>query len=425
MSKYLSSIYVSGWQLSSNCEEPGPDFADYPSVTVPEHVKKLVNSQLLHDRKQNEERSRMTKEERKQTPRYDYLTPIIADADAGFGGVTSVMKLAKAFIEAGVAGIHIEDQKAGAKKCGHLGGKVLVTAKEQMQRLQAARLQADVMGCDLVIVARTDAFSASFIDTNIDPLDHPYILGVVDENNPELLMTFPAAGQKAIMETFVNQSRIDKIQKLWMENCTNMSLKEAKEFANELGFDFYFDWEACRSDEGYYKIKGNLEYCVKRGRKFAECADLLWMETPKPNLEVAKGFADGIHAEKPHQMLAYNLSPSFNWDASGMTEQEIAEFIPSLAKMGYSWQFITLAGFHLNSLMCEIFSREISTKNMMKYVELIQRAERRENVDQLKHQKWSGVDLRDKEVEMSSPFNVSTKANSEGNTEVQFKNAKL
>jgi isocitrate lyase len=270
MSKYLSSIYVSGWQLSSNCEEPGPDFADYPSVTVPDHVKKLVKAQIFHDRKQNEERSRMTREERKHHQRYDYLTPIIADADAGFGGVTSVMKLTKAFIEAGVAGIHIEDQKAGAKKCGHLGGKVLVNTKEQMQRLYAARLQADIMACDLVIVARTDAYSASFIDTNIDPLDHPYILGVVDENNPEVLMTFPAAGQRAIMNTFINQSRIDKVLKLWNSNCTNMSLKEAKEFAKELGFDFYFDWEACRSEEGYYKIEGNLEYCVKRGIKFAE-----------------------------------------------------------------------------------------------------------------------------------------------------------
>jgi len=294
-----------------------------------------------------------------------------------------------------------------------------------MQRLHAARLQADVMGCDLVIVARTDGYSASFLDTNIDPLDHPYILGVVDENNPELLMTFPVAGQKAIMESFSNESRITKILKLWNENCTNLSLKKAKDFAKELGFDFYFDWDACRSEEGYYRIQGNLEYCVKRGLKFAECADLLWMETPKPLMDLAKGFADGIHAKMPNQMLSYNLSPSFNWDASGMTEEEIAGFIPNLAKMGYCWQFITLGGFHLNSLMTEIFSREIATQNMMKYVELIQRAERKENVAQLQHQKWSGVDLRDKEVEMSSPFNVSTKANSEGCTEEQFKSSKL
>ena len=180
---------------------------------------------------------------------------------------------------------------------------MLVNTREQMQRLNAARLQADVMGCDLVLVARTDAFSASFIDTNIDPLDHPYILGVADPNDTTLLMTFPNAGLKAINETFKNQSRIDKISKLWNQNCTNMSLLQAKEYAKELGFDFYFDWEACRSEEGYYKIDGNLEYCVKRGVKFAEVADLLWMETPRPDLELAKGFADGVHAAKPHQML--------------------------------------------------------------------------------------------------------------------------
>ena len=149
----------------------------------------------------------MTPEQRKTTPRVDYLTPIIADADAGFGGVTAVMKLTKAFIEAGVGGIHIEDQKAGAKKCGHLGGKVLVTTREQCQRLQAARLQADVMGVELVIVARTDSLSASFIDTNIDPLDHPYILGEVDSANPETLMTFPEAGIKAINDQIRDESK--------------------------------------------------------------------------------------------------------------------------------------------------------------------------------------------------------------------------
>jgi isocitrate lyase len=228
---------------------------------VPDQVRRIVKAQQFHDRKQNEERARMTKEERANTKRIDYLTPIIADADAGFGGVTSVMKLTKAFIEAGVAGIHIEDQKAGAKKCGHLGGKVLVNTREQVTRLQAARLQADVMGVDLVIVSRTDAYSASFIDTNIDPLDHPYILGVVDQNDPDTLMTFPQAGQQAILKSDMNQTRKEKAVKYWNENCTNMSLKEAQNFAKELGFNISnFDWEACRSEEGYYKIKGNLEY---------------------------------------------------------------------------------------------------------------------------------------------------------------------
>ena len=151
-------------------------------------------AQLLHDRKQNEERSNMTPEQRQKTKKHDYLCPIIADADAGFGGITSVMKLTKLFIEAGAGGIHIEDQKPGVKKCGHLGGKVLVSAREQVNRLQAARLQADVMGCDLVICARTDALSATFLDNNIDSLDHPFILGCVEKNSKQLL-TFPQAGR--------------------------------------------------------------------------------------------------------------------------------------------------------------------------------------------------------------------------------------
>ena len=133
----------------------------------------------------------MTKEQRDKTKKIDYLVPCVADADAGFGGITSVMKLAKMFIESGAGGIHLEDQKPGVKKCGHLGGKVLVSVKEHITRLQAARLQADVMGCDLVIVSRTDASSATFLDNNIDPIDHPFILGCVDPNNKEKLLTFP------------------------------------------------------------------------------------------------------------------------------------------------------------------------------------------------------------------------------------------
>ncbi len=173
----------------------------------------------------------MTPEERSKSQRIDFMCPIIADADAGFGGATSVMKLTKAFIEAGVAGIHIEDQKAGAKKCGHLGGKVLVNSKEQCGRLQAARLQADIMGVELVIVARTDALSATFIDTNIDPLDHPYILGQVDQSNPDLLLTFPEAGVREIINTFPETEKQNKCITAWTKNCTNLSLPEARLFA--------------------------------------------------------------------------------------------------------------------------------------------------------------------------------------------------
>lgn len=211
-----------------------------------------------------------------------------------------------------------------------------------------------------MIVARTDALSATFIDTNNDPIDHPYIQGVVDEMNPELLMTFPEAGVHAIMKTFKDDSKQNACINAWSKNCTSLTLQGAKQFARELGFNLICDWEACRSEEGFYRVKGNVEYCVKRALKFGEYADMIWMETPTPDISVAKEFSEGVFAENPHLMLSYNLSPSFNWEAAGLSDQQIKEFIPNLAKLGYCWQFITLAGFHLDALMTEILTKRLA-----------------------------------------------------------------
>merc|ERR1711988_108911 len=250
MAKYLSSVYVSGWQSSSTAStsnEPGPDVADYPYDTVPNKVEQLFKAQLFHDRKQFEERRRMTAEQRAKTPAVDFLNPIIADADTGHGGITATMKLCKMFIENGAAGIHIEDQKPGTKKCGHMGGKVLVSTAEHTQRLIALRLQSDVLNTPLVIVARTDGEAATMIDSNIDPIDHPHIKGATvpgveylaeairaktdsDWESRAGCMTFPDAVAKALKAKGIDPSK-------WLKDSLKMSMPEMQKSAKAMGID--------------------------------------------------------------------------------------------------------------------------------------------------------------------------------------------
>merc|ERR1719436_2403605 len=434
MAKYLTTVYVSGWQCSSTAStsnEPGPDVADYPYDTVPNKVDQLFRAQLFHDRKQYEERRRMTPEDRAKTPPRDYFNPIIADADTGHGGLTATMKLTKMFIENGAAGIHIEDQKPGTKKCGHMGGKVLVSTWEHCQRLIAIRLQADIMNSPLVIVARTDAEAATMIDSNIDPIDHPFIKGATvpgveplyeaikagkdkDWEQRAGCMTYPDAVAKVLKAKGVDPSK-------WLKDSLKMSLTEMRKAAASLGAgDVYFDWEAARSVEGYYRIKGSTEFCIERAIAFAPYADLIWMETGKPILSQAAQFAKEVRAEVPHQMLAYNLSPSFNWDTSGMTDAQMETFIWDLAKLGYCWQFITLAGFHCNALSIDLFSRDYAKRGAAAYVQLIQREERKMGVETITHQKWSGSEIVDEAGNIISGGTSSTGIMSAGVTETQF-----
>merc|ERR1719159_826954 len=434
MAKYLTSVYVSGWQSSSTAStsnEPGPDVADYPYDTVPNKVEQLFKAQLFHDRKQFEERRGMSPEDRAKTPAVDYMNPIIADADTGHGGITATMKLCKMFIEAGAAGVHIEDQKPGTKKCGHMGGKVLVSAAEHAQRLIALRLQADVLNSPLIIVARTDAEAATMIDSNIDPLDHPHIKGAtvpgVEYLNEAMrkgtdkdweeragAMTFPDAVAKVLKAKGTDPSK-------WLKDSLKMSLPQMKEAAKALGAgDVHFDWEAARSVEGYYRIKGSNEYCIQRAIAWAPYADAVWMETGKPILSQATQFANTIRASVPHQMLSYNLSPSFNWDSSGMTDAQMETFVWDLAKMGYCWQFITLAGFHCDALGIDLFAREYAKRGMGAYVNMIQRKEREMKVETLTHQKWSGAEIMDGMLGVVSGGTSSTGIMSAGVTEKQF-----
>jgi isocitrate lyase len=276
----LKAIYLSGWQVAADANLAGqmyPDQSLYPANSVP-HVVKRINQALQRaDQIQWSEGKGNTY----------WFAPIVADAEAGFGGPLNVFELMKAMIEAGAAGVHFEDQLASEKKCGHMGGKVLIPTQSAIKHLVAARFAADVMGVPTLLIARTDANGAHLITSDIDPIDHKF---------------------------------------LTLE----------------------------RTPEGFFRMHGGLNAAIARGLSYAPYCDLIWCETSEPNLQEAKRFADAIHAKFPGKMLAYNCSPSFNWKKK-LDSQTIAVFQNELAKMGYKFQFVTLAGFHaLNYSMFEL-----------------------------------------------------------------------
>lgn len=314
----LKAIYLSGWQVAADANSSGnmyPDQSLYPVNSVPEVVKKINKALQRADQIEHAE-GKLTNY---------WFAPIVADAEAGFGGVLNAFELTKALIEAGAAGVHFEDQLSSEKKCGHLNSKVLVPTSQFIKTLIAARLAADTLEVPTVIIARTDADSAELLTSDIDPRDAPFLTGE-------------------------------------------------------------------RTVDGFYNIEGGIDMAIARGLAFAPYADLLWMETSTPDLKDAKRFADAIHAQFPNKMLLFNCSPSFNW-RKHLSDQEIATFQIELGKMGYKFQFITLAGFHsLNMGMFEL-STEYIKNGMSGYVELQEKefAWQSKGYTAVKHQREVGT----------------------------------
>lgn len=348
----LKAIYLSGWQVAADANTAGamyPDQSLYPANAGPELAKKINRALKRADEIEHSEGG----------AKRDWFLPIVADAEAGFGGPLNCFEIMKAYIEAGASGVHYEDQLASEKKCGHLGGKVLIPTRAHERNLNAARLAADVMGTPTLIMARTDAESANLITSDIDERDHEFI-----------------------------------------------------------------DFDAGRTYEGFYRLKPGMgvDHCIKRGLAFAPYADLLWWETSKPNLDDAKRFAEAVKKEYPDQLLAYNCSPSFNWEAN-LDKATIETFQKEIAAMGYKYQFVTLAGFHqLNYGMFEL-ARGYKDRGMGAYSEL-QQAEfgaEKDGYTATRHQREVGTGYFDLVSLAAGGGESSTTALGDSTESAQFK----
>lgn len=345
----LKAIYLSGWQVAADANLSGqmyPDQSLYPVNSVPNVVKKinqaLQRADQIHYSEGNEE--------------IDWFAPIVADAEAGFGGQLNVFELMKSMIESGASAVHFEDQLSSEKKCGHLGGKVLLPTQNAVRNLVAARFAADVMGTPTVIMARTDANAADMITSDVDEYDHEFITGE-------------------------------------------------------------------RTTEGFYKTRSGLDQAISRGLAYAPYADLIWCETSEPNLEEAQRFAEAIHEKFPNKLLAYNCSPSFNWKKK-LSDEEIASFQKELGKMGYKFQFVTLAGFHaLNHSMFDL-ARKYKDNGMAAYSELQQAEFSSEpfGYSATRHQREVGTGYFDEVAQVISGGTSSTGALKGSTEEEQFTN---
>ncbi|HEY6303130.1 MAG TPA: isocitrate lyase [Terriglobales bacterium] len=345
----LKAIYVSGWQVAADANNAGqmyPDQSLYPADSVPNLVRRINHALQRADQIHHAESS---------NGGMNWFPPLIADAEAGFGGNLNAFELMKAMIEAGAACVHFEDQLSSAKKCGHLGGKVLVPTTEAIQKLVAARLAADVMGVPTLIMARTDADSATLLTSDIDPRDREFVIRQ-------------------------------------------------------------------RTVEGFYHIKSGLKSAIARGLAYAPYADILWCETSKPDLEEARQFAEAIHKVYPGKLLAYNCSPSFNWKKN-LDDATIAGFQHELGKMGYKFQFVTLAGFHaLNLAMFEL-ARGYKQAGITAYSRLQQKEFLREQqvgYEAVKHQRFVGTGYFDAVQQVITSGSTSTRALEGSTEEAQF-----
>lgn len=447
----IEGIYLGGWATSAKgsvSEDPGPDLASYPLSQVPDEAAVLVRALLTADRNQQYLRSRMSDAERKRARRHDFRPFIIADADTGHGGDPHVRNLVRRFVEVGVPGYHIEDQRPGTKKCGHQGGKVLVAEDEQIKRLNAARFQLDVMGVPGIIVARTDAEAATLLDGRGDERDQPFLLGATSGDLPSykvcllaLLKTIHEAGvpeinghrlyriadaeyeeallwlertklaetarvaakgyrageyhlvdamlaevQTAFLRTWESAAGLmtygeavaealelriregatfDMTVEAWRELAATSSLAGSRRAARALGVDPHWDCELARTPEGYYQMRGGIPFAIAKSLGAAPFADVLWMETKTANLDDARRFAEAIHAVYPDKMLAYNLSPSFNWDTTGMSDDEMRRFPEELGKLGFVFNFITYGGHQVDGVAGEEFVTALKQDGML------------------------------------------------------------